>query len=78
MSATPRRRGAVLHEPALFSLFDEPKGVRETLVQLIKDAMEAGAPAAAFERFIRFGPENLDRSEELAQTVKPFLRRISA
>jgi hypothetical protein len=50
-----RRRGAVFHEPALFSLFDEPKGVRETLVQLIKDAMEAGGPAAAFERFIRFG-----------------------
>jgi len=48
-------RGAVLHEPALFSLFDDPEGVRETLVALIGDAMEAGGPAAAFERFIRFG-----------------------
>ena len=47
-------RGAVLHEPALFSLFDDPEGVRETLVALIGEAMEAGGPAAAFERFIRF------------------------
>jgi pimeloyl-ACP methyl ester carboxylesterase len=47
-------RGAVLHEPALFSLFDDPKGVREALGQLIKDAMEAGGPTMALERFIRF------------------------
>ena len=47
-------RGAVLHEPALFRLFDHPTDVRATLTQLIKQAMEAGGPATALERFIRF------------------------
>jgi pimeloyl-ACP methyl ester carboxylesterase len=48
-------RGAVLHEPALFALLDDPKDVRDNLTQLIKDGMETGGPATAFERFIRFG-----------------------
>jgi len=48
-------RGAVLHEPALFRLFDDPKDVRDSLTQLIKEAMKAGGPATALERFIRFG-----------------------
>jgi pimeloyl-ACP methyl ester carboxylesterase len=56
-------RGAVLHEPALFRLFDNPTDVRATLTQLIKEAMEAGGPAAALERFIRFaaGDANWER-----------------
>jgi pimeloyl-ACP methyl ester carboxylesterase len=55
--------GAVLHEPALFSLFDDPKEVRDTLTTLIDEGMEAGGPAAAFEGFIRFaaGDANWDR-----------------
>lgn len=47
-------RGAVLHEPALFSLFDDPQASRETLTALIKEGMEAGGPPAALERFLRF------------------------
>lgn len=47
-------RGAVLHEPALFLLFDDPQDVRDSLSQLVKEAMEAGGPATALERFIRF------------------------
>lgn len=62
-------RGAVLHEPALFSLFDDPEGVRETLTALIKEGMEAGGPTAALERFIRFVAgdanwEGLDRDTQ--------------
>ena len=37
-------RGAMLHEPALFSLFDDPEDVRDTLTALIKEGMEAGGP----------------------------------
>jgi pimeloyl-ACP methyl ester carboxylesterase len=56
-------RGAVLHEPTLFRLFDDPKDVRKHLTQLIKEAMEAGGPPAALERFIRFaaGDANWER-----------------
>jgi pimeloyl-ACP methyl ester carboxylesterase len=48
-------RGAVLHEPALFRLFDDPKDVRDSLTQPINEATKAGGPATALERFIRFG-----------------------
>lgn len=47
-------RGAVLHEPALFSLFDDPQASRESLAALIKEGMEAGGRPAALERFLRF------------------------
>jgi len=47
-------RGAILHEPALFSLFDDPSEARETLTALIKEGMESGGRPSAFERFIRF------------------------
>jgi pimeloyl-ACP methyl ester carboxylesterase len=62
-------RGAVLHEPALFALVDDPKDVRDSLTQLIKEAMEAGGPALAFERFIRFaaGDANWERLEPAVQ-----------
>ena len=58
-------RGAVLHEPALFRLVDNPKDVRDSLTQLIMEAMEAGGPATALERFIRFagGDANWERLE---------------
>lgn len=62
-------RGVVLHEPALFSLFDDPTGVRESLRRLIEDAMEAGGPATALERFVRFaaGDANWERLEPAVQ-----------
>ena len=45
-------RGAVLHEPALFALFDDPKGVRDSLTQLVGEGMEKqgrrGASSASF------------------------------
>jgi len=58
-------RGAVLHEPALFALLDDPKDVRDSLTQLIKDGMETGGPTTAFGRFIRFaaGDANWERLE---------------
>jgi pimeloyl-ACP methyl ester carboxylesterase len=58
-------RGAVLHEPALFALFDDPKVVRSGLTQLVQEDMEAGGPAKAFERFLRFaaGDANWERLE---------------
>jgi pimeloyl-ACP methyl ester carboxylesterase len=45
----------VLHEPALFALFDDPKDVRSRLTRLVQEGMEAGGPASGFERFLRFG-----------------------
>jgi pimeloyl-ACP methyl ester carboxylesterase len=62
-------RGAVLHEPAPFRLFDDPTDVRATLTRLIKEAMEAGGPPAALERFIRFaaGDANWERLEPSIQ-----------
>jgi pimeloyl-ACP methyl ester carboxylesterase len=47
-------RGAILHEPALFSLYDDPTGVQNTLTALITEGMAAGGPPAALERFWRF------------------------
>jgi len=59
----------VLHEPALFRLFDDPNEVRNSLTRLIKEAMEAGGPAPALERFIRFagGDANWERLEPAVQ-----------
>ena len=58
-------RGAVLHEPALFPLFDDPEEVRDTLTGLIREGMESGGQPAALERFIRFvaGDANWERLE---------------
>ena len=58
-------RGAVLHEPAQFTLFDDPQDVRDSLTELIKEAMEAGGPVKALERFVRFaaGDANWERLE---------------
>jgi pimeloyl-ACP methyl ester carboxylesterase len=62
-------RGVVLHEPALFALFDDPKDVRNRLTRLVQEGMEAGGPAKAFERFLRFaaGDANWERLEPAAQ-----------
>jgi pimeloyl-ACP methyl ester carboxylesterase len=46
-------RAALLHEPALFTLFDDPEAARSTVTETVSAGMEAGGPPAAFERFIR-------------------------
>jgi pimeloyl-ACP methyl ester carboxylesterase len=58
-------RGAVLHEPALLRLFDDPDEVRASLTRLVREAMEAGGTTAGLERFLRFagGDANWERLE---------------
>jgi pimeloyl-ACP methyl ester carboxylesterase len=58
-------RGAVLHEPALFALFDHPDDVRTSLTRLVQEGIKAGGPVTAFERFLRFaaGDANWERLE---------------
>ena len=46
-------RGAILHEPALFTLFDDPHEARTAVTRVVADGMQEGGPATAFERFIR-------------------------
>ena len=47
-------RAAVLHEPALFALVDDPAAARMKVTEVITAAMEASGPIAAFESFLRF------------------------
>jgi pimeloyl-ACP methyl ester carboxylesterase len=56
-------RAAVLHEPAVFALFDDPEAVRRRVTDVVTAAMEVGGPPAAFETFIRSvaGDENWER-----------------
>ena len=44
-------RGAILHEPALYALVDDFDAVRGPVRALVREAMEAGGPPAAVERF---------------------------
>jgi pimeloyl-ACP methyl ester carboxylesterase len=55
-------RGAVLHEPALVGLFDDP-AARGEAIALVREAMAAGGPQAAAERLWRYiaGDENWER-----------------
>ena len=46
-------RGAILHEPALVALFDDPGQVRATVSEVVAGGMQAGGVPTAFERFIR-------------------------
>jgi pimeloyl-ACP methyl ester carboxylesterase len=46
-------RGAILHEPVMTSLTDDPAAVREATTTLIREGMESGGPSAALERFWR-------------------------
>ena len=46
-------RGAILHEPALFALFDDPGEARATVTEVVASGMHAGGLPTAFERFIR-------------------------
>ena len=44
-------RGAILHEPGLYALVDDFDAVRAPLRALVEEAMKAGGPPAAVERF---------------------------
>jgi pimeloyl-ACP methyl ester carboxylesterase len=44
-------RGAILHEPAFYGLFEDPDAVRAPVRVLVREAMEAGGLPAAVERF---------------------------
>jgi pimeloyl-ACP methyl ester carboxylesterase len=46
--------GAILHEPAFWSLFDDPEEVKQTVGARIADGMRSGGPPEAIERFYRF------------------------
>ncbi len=45
---------AILHEPAFWSLFDDPEEVKRTVGAEIADGMRSGGPREAIERFYRF------------------------
>ena len=44
-------RGAILHEPGLYALVDDFDVVRAPVRALVQEAMQAGGPSAAVERF---------------------------
>ncbi len=46
--------GAILHEPAFWSLFDDPEEVKRTVGETVADGMRSGGPRGAIERFYRF------------------------
>jgi pimeloyl-ACP methyl ester carboxylesterase len=46
-------RGAILHEPALFALFDDPGEARATVTEVVAGGMQTGGTPTAFERIIR-------------------------
>ena len=47
-------RGAILHEPALFALFDDPDGARAVVKELVAKGMREGGLPGALEQFWRF------------------------
>jgi pimeloyl-ACP methyl ester carboxylesterase len=47
-------RGSILHEPALFALFDDPEGMRAVVKELVAKGMQEGGPHGALEQFWRF------------------------
>jgi len=66
-------RGAILHEPAIWPLFDDPEEVRRTVGARIAEGMRSGGPRAAIEGFHRFvgGDANWESlSPELRERVR--------
>lgn len=64
--------GAILHEPAFWSLFDDPDEVKRRAGSIVAEGMQSGGPEGAMERFYRFVAgdanwESLDR--ELVQRI---------
>jgi pimeloyl-ACP methyl ester carboxylesterase len=47
-------RGAILHDPGLFALFDDPEGTRAVVKDLVAEGMREGGLAGALEQFWRF------------------------
>jgi pimeloyl-ACP methyl ester carboxylesterase len=47
-------RGAILHDPGLFALFDDPDATRAVVRGLVAQGMEAGGPPGALESFWRW------------------------
>jgi pimeloyl-ACP methyl ester carboxylesterase len=47
-------RGAILHEPGLFELFDDPDGTRQVVKDLVAKGMQEGKLPGAMEQFWRF------------------------
>jgi pimeloyl-ACP methyl ester carboxylesterase len=70
-------RGAVLHEPALVRLFDDP-GARGAVTVVVQQGLEAGGPSVALERLFcwvagdanweRLQPELRERMQATAET----------
>jgi pimeloyl-ACP methyl ester carboxylesterase len=58
-------RGAVLHDPGLYALVDDFDAVRAPVRALVQEAMAAGGPPAAVERFWCYvaGEDGWDRLE---------------
>jgi pimeloyl-ACP methyl ester carboxylesterase len=46
-----RVRGLIMHEPGLYALVDDFEAVRGPVRALVQEALEAGGPPAAVERF---------------------------
>jgi pimeloyl-ACP methyl ester carboxylesterase len=72
-------RGAILHEPALVKLFDDPSA-RGAVTSLVGEARNAGGPRLAIERLWRYiaGDANWDRLDaalraRMCATAETFL-----
>jgi pimeloyl-ACP methyl ester carboxylesterase len=66
-------RGVILHEPGLYALVDDFDAIRAPVRALVREAIEAGGPPAAVERFWCYvaGDDGWDR---LAPTLRKRLR----
>jgi pimeloyl-ACP methyl ester carboxylesterase len=63
-------RGAILHEPAMYGLLDDPDAVRAPVRALVQEAMQAGGTSEAVERFWRYAA-----GDDGWTTLAPALRR---
>jgi pimeloyl-ACP methyl ester carboxylesterase len=66
-------RAAILHEPALFALFDEPDALRSEISRIIQEGLAAGGPRVAFERFLRLAAGDANWDELDAGTQEQLL-----
>ena len=73
-------RGAILHEPVLARLYDDPEAVAEAGRALVRAGIEAGGPREALKRFfVLVGGEanwatlDADLRERMLQTADTFL-----
>ncbi len=73
-------RGLILHEPGLYALVDDFDAVRGPVRALVDEAMAAGGPAAAVERFWRYvaGDDSWDRlTPALRERLRATARTLS-